>query len=174
MIKEKEEFEKIYYETYDITLKYIVCNSSNINDVNDIIQEVYLEVYKKLNKMDYVNDINSYIIGIAKNKIRKHYYKFNRLKTLSIFNKNDDEIEYVDIIKSDIDLEKIIINSNLYEKAWDYVKNKKDIIAKVFFLYYKCDYTIDEISNTLNINKSCVKNYLYRTINEIKKIFGGE
>ena len=135
MIKEKEEFEKIYYETYDITLKYIVCNSSNINDVNDIIQEVYLEVYKKLNKMDYINDINSYIIGIAKNKIRKHYYKFNRLKTLSIFNKNDDEIEYVDIIKSDIDLEKIIINSNLYEKAWDYVKTKKYIIAKVFFLY---------------------------------------
>ena len=39
MIKESIiSFNDIYDETYDIVLKYIVCNSNNINDVNDIIQ----------------------------------------------------------------------------------------------------------------------------------------
>ena len=40
-------FDKIYYETYQDVLKYIVVNCSNIEDVKDIVQNVYLEVLKK-------------------------------------------------------------------------------------------------------------------------------
>lgn len=34
-----KDFEKIYEETYDKTLKYIVCKCSNIEEVNDLIQD---------------------------------------------------------------------------------------------------------------------------------------
>ena len=74
MIKESIiSFNDIYDETYDIVLKYIVCNSNNINDVNDIIQEVYFDLYKKIEKEKVINvsDIRAYVIGIAKNKIKK-------------------------------------------------------------------------------------------------------
>ena len=38
-----EKFEELYNQTYQKLLKYIVCHCSNIDDVNDIIQETYLE-----------------------------------------------------------------------------------------------------------------------------------
>lgn len=77
-------FDKLYYDTYQDVLKYIVINTSNIDDVKDIIQNVYLDVLKKLgNKNIKLN--KSYIIGIAKNKI-KDYYRFNyKVKITSLF-----------------------------------------------------------------------------------------
>ena len=52
-------FDKLYYDTYPEVLKYIVINCSNIEDVKDIIQNVYLEVLKKLN-----NNMKKYLIGV--------------------------------------------------------------------------------------------------------------
>ena len=63
------KFNTIYHDTYKMVLKYVVCNSYNINDVNDIIQEVYFELYKILDKKD-IDNINDYLIGIARNKIK--------------------------------------------------------------------------------------------------------
>lgn len=137
MVKDKniKFFDKIYDETYDTVLKYIVCNSNNINDVNDIVQEVYFDLYKKIEKEKVIdiNDMKSYVIGIAKNKIKKYYSVFYKIKTFSIFNKNEDDIEYVDIIRDNVNLEDIIIKNSLYDKAWEYVKTKKSIIGKIFF-----------------------------------------
>lgn len=36
-----ENFEEIYNETYNKTLKYIVCKCFNLEDVNDLIQDTY-------------------------------------------------------------------------------------------------------------------------------------
>lgn len=41
-----ENFEKIYDDTYNDTLKYILCKCSNIDDINDLLQETYVELYK--------------------------------------------------------------------------------------------------------------------------------
>ena len=45
-----KDFESIYEETYNRTLKYIVCKCSNIEDVNDLIQDTYTELYIMLKK----------------------------------------------------------------------------------------------------------------------------
>ena len=71
-------------------------------------------------------------------------------------------------------MEEIIINKNLYNKVWEYVKTKKNIIGKIFFLYYNCDLTINEIANILELSPSCVKNNLYRTLSEIRDFFDRE
>lgn len=102
-------FDELYYDTYQDVLKYIVINCSNIEDVKDIIQNVYLEVIKKMNNKN-IQMNKSYIIGIAKNKI-KDYYRFNyKVKITSLFssikNNNDAVIKN---LSADIDIEKIII-----------------------------------------------------------------
>ena len=42
MIDQKtlDEFSKIYDETYNDVLRYVVCKCSNISDVEDIIQNI--------------------------------------------------------------------------------------------------------------------------------------
>lgn len=156
-------FEKLYNESYDDVSKYIVCNCSNIEDVKDIIQDTYLEVIKNISRVKN----KSYIIGIAKNKV-KDYYRFNyKIKFLSFFSNNNDE-SIIDSIESDINIEKTIMMKYDTEIVWNYIKKKRPIISKIFYLYYYLELPILDIARELNISESNVKNYLYRTLKELK------
>ena len=170
-------FEKLYEETYQEILRYIVCKCSNIEDVKDILQTVYLEVLKKLEKDISLKITKQYILGIAKNKINE-YYRFNyKAKIISLFEKKDNqEIEISETIPDEFDLQTYLTNKNDVEIIWNFLKKKKIIIFKIFYLYYYSDYKIKDIANTLNISEANVKNYLYRTLKELASFLesGGE
>lgn len=165
-------FKKIYDETYNNLLKFIVCRCSNIDDVNDIIQETYTEFYKVFSSEKELDNVNKYIYGIAKNKIKKHYNLIYRIKTISLSKEEDTGL--IDTISSDINIEKIILDKSDLDFIWEYLKKKKIIIQRVFYLYYSLDLSIKEISNELGISESCVKNYLYRTLNELQEVMRKE
>ncbi len=167
MIKYLNEFNEVYNKTYDLVLKYVVCKCNNIDDVNDIIQDIYISLYKQLLKHNDIENINNYVIGIAKNKINKYYGLSYKIKNL--FTKTE-----INNLKNNINIEKNIIDKNNLEEIWKYLKNKNIIIFKIFYLYYVESLTIKEISNHLNINESIVKNHLYRTLKELKNIYKGE
>ena len=163
-------FNKYFYVyIYDNILKYVICNCSNIEDVKDIIQNIYLELLRVLNKKNTYNNINAYIMGIAKNKI-KEYYRFNyKAKIISMFSSKND-LTFLDTIPSNIDIPSYLIKKEDLKFIWSYLKNKKVIISKIFFLYYYSNMSIKEISQELNISEANVKHYLYRTLNELKNV----
>ncbi len=169
-----QKFESIYDKTYKNVLKFVICECSNMSDVNDIIQEVYIEVYKKINVNDDIKNIEAYIIGIAKNKIKKYYRLLYKFKTLSLNKENDREEEFVDNIPSDIDIEKIIIKTDDLEIIWKFLRKQKLVIQKIFYLYYELDFTIKEIANVLHLSESYIKNNLYRTLKSLQKIMKEE
>lgn len=175
-VKEKQkQFEIIYKGTYEDILKYIVCHSSNIADVNDILQETYLEFYRILERKNVSEEkIGAFLKGIAKNKIKKHYGRFYKIRTYSLFFKNEQEIEWIETVEDDFDTLNFVINKELSKQVWEYIKKKKPLITKVFFLYYGLDLTIKEIANELNLSESKVKNILYRTLKELRDTFGKE
>ncbi len=168
-------FDILYYESYNEVLKYVICNCSNIQDIKDIVQNVYLEVIKKIKKESKVKITKQYIMGIAKNKVID-YYRFNyKNKIVSLFS-NKEGIELLDQIPSDYDLEDHFIKETDLKIVWEYLKKKKVIISKIFYLYYYEDYEIKEIAKVLNISESNVKNNLYRTLKELKTLLniGGD
>lgn len=169
----QEQFEKIYQNTYNKTLKFIICKCSNLDDVNDIIQETYLELYKILKQEKNIVDYQVYVIGIAKNKIKKHYNLRNRLKVISIFQNKDEEENIIDI-DSQINLETDFITKDNVEQVWEYIKQRNLVTAKIFYLYFVLDMPIKEISKELKINESTIKSNLYRMIKQLKNNFGGE
>jgi len=175
-IEEKQKkFENIYKNTYQDILKYIVCHSSNIEDVNDILQETYLEFYRLLDRKTISKEkTGAFLKGIARNKIKKHYGRFYKIKTYSLFLKNEREIEWIDTISNDYDTLDFIIKKEQSKKVWEYIKKRKPIVTKIFFLYYGLELTIKEIAKELSINESNVKNILYRTLKELKETFGKE
>lgn len=164
-----DKFNEIYNRTYSNILKYIIIKCHNINDANDIIQEVYLELWKIMNKkgIDSTN-INSYLIGIAINKIKKHYSLVMRIRDISLFDKNSNDLEIIDKMDSSFDIEDLIIKNSEWKLIWNFIKKKKNQdIPKVFYLYYKEEMTIKEISKLLNAKESYIKNLIYRTLNEL-------
>lgn len=164
------KFNKIYNDTYKDIVKYVVCSCKKIDDVSDIVQNIYLEVLKKINK----KEINkNYLMGIAKHKI-KDYYRFRyRKREISIDKENDDNITFYDKIPSDIDISNNFIISNDIDKVWKYLKRKSILISKIFYLYYYMGYKIREIAVILNISEVNVKHYLYRTLSELNIYLGG-
>ncbi len=159
--KSLKKFDKLYDETYKDISRYVVCNCSNIDDVKDILQNIYMEVYKKIN----VIEDKKYIMGIAKNKIYK-YYRFNYKQKIIDFFRSDDEI--YENIPSNYNLEKSCFLKFDTDIVWNYLKKKPVIISKIVYLYYYEGMNLKEISKCLNIPLSNVKNYLYRTLKELK------
>jgi len=167
-----KQFNDIYDKTYNQVLKYVVCKCSNMEDVNDIIQEIYLDVYIAIAKQKKIDNFDKYVIGIAKNKVKKYYNLLYRMKTISLFSSKKDDLKVLDCLKNDVDIEKIIIETSDIENIWNYLKLKKNIIQKIFYLYYQLDLTIKEISQDLKVSESYVKNCLYRTLKELQKFLG--
>ena len=169
-VKNLKKFNKIYDETYSDILKYVIIKCHNINDANDIIQDVYLEFWKILNKKTVIDDnIKSYLIGIAVNKIKKHFTIIQKIRTLV-----NNEESVIDI-KSNINIEDIIINNEDWNSIWEYIKNKRNQdIPKIFYLHYKLEMSIKDIAKELDVNESYVKNLIYRTLKELSTTFGKE
>lgn len=163
MTETLNNFNKLYETTYPDILKYVICHVLKIEDVEDIMQNIYLEVIKKLKKKKEIDKY--YILGIAKHKV-KDFYRF-KYKEKIIFLKDQEEIELLENIPSDFNLEKTVSDKYEVEEVWNILKQKKMIIFRVFYLYYYFDLTIKEISNTLNISESNTKHYLYRTLKEL-------
>ncbi len=92
-----KEFEQVYDETYNLILKYVILKCSNLDDVNDIIQETYMDFYWALKENKKIQDKKAFIIGIAKNKIKKCIKLKNQLKTTSIYQEKSEEEIAVDI-----------------------------------------------------------------------------
>ena len=110
------KFESVYDETYDDVLKYLVCNVARISDVADIIQDVYLAVYKKIKK-----DISrEYVLGIARHKLKDYY----RLR----YRHKDNKLDYeIDMVADSIDLlEDVILEEQ--------ISLKKELKSIVLFL----------------------------------------
>ena len=147
---------------------YIVCKCSNIDDVNDLLQETYVELYKNIKRKQYLilENYQSYIIGIAKKRIQKYYGLLYKFRTLSVSKDNNEEYEIE--LPDNIDIEAEIVTKMNAEKVWKYIKQKNINIVKVFYLYYYSELKISQIAKELNMSESNVKNILYRTIKDIK------
>jgi len=169
---DQQHFEQIYLSTYNKVLKYIVMHSSNLEDVNDIVQESYIKLHDLIckNQVELKEDLSPFIIGIAKNKMKDFYRKKNKFNFFSHI-RNDENLDVLDMIPDPINIEEIVISSELIEDIWNFLKEKKAIIGKIFYLYYYLNMSIKDIASELNLNESNVKNHLYRTIKEMHDYF---
>ena len=137
------------------------------------MQDTYLELLNKIkrNKLEKVENIENYILGIASNIIKRHYTKKKKENIISY----DDEENSVELlISDDFDLEENIITKENVDKIWSYIKGKELIIIKIFYLYYGLGLKISEIAQELEIGESNIKNKIYRTLKELKKYLGEE
>ena len=162
------DFNEIYDKTYTNTLKYVILHCSDLDDVKDIVQDTYLNFYQYLSKkkINTIEDFDKYIIGISKNILKKYYHsKSKNYNVLSIYQNENIEV----VIDSEQNLELDFITKDNIQVIWKYINNKSTTIAKIFYAYYHLDMKISEIAFEMQLNESTVKNYIYRTIKELKQ-----
>lgn len=164
----KETFEFLYNNTYNSILKYTICHCRNLEDVNDIIQDIYTDLYQTIinKKIIELENVESYIIGIAKNKIKRHYGILKIKYQIQTENENLEQFN-----DNEIDIENSLITKDNVLQVWNYLKSKSDITARIFYLYYVMEISIKAIADSMQMTESNVKNHLYRTQKELKEKF---
>ncbi|MCL2140488.1 MAG: RNA polymerase sigma factor [Dehalococcoidia bacterium] len=167
-------FNEIYDSTYKVVLSFITARCKKTDDISDVAQEVYTELYKLLCKrgVDYIQNEYAITLRIAKHKLYKHYSLKERLRLFipMTFKKEDgDEVSIADL-EAEVSSaeEEVVINQLVVEKARQFLRQKPDDVKKVFNLFYDVELSIPEIAQTLSMSESNVKHKLYRTLKELR------
>lgn len=174
---EKQFFNYIFEDNYLKVIRFVATKSKSINDVQDIVQETFTELYLIIRKkgINYIKNPEALLIKIAKTKLYTYYTIYERLKLKFTFSSYEDKESgsFVNIVDNEI--EEKFDNSLTVEEIWQIIKTKSNDIQKVFYLYYYADMTIKEIALSMRISESNVKHKIYRTLSEIRQIYkGGE
>ena len=168
-------FDEIYDSTNKAVLAFVTAKCGSIADIGDIFQETYMELYKVLSKRgaEYITNEKALVMQLAKQKIARHYSLMERLKifvSINSSNNNDEEVDLSDFEADDFLTEEFVVNNLMYETARQFIKSKPEVVQKVFYLMYDVGFTIPEIAQILSIKESSVKNKLYRTMKELRKL----
>ncbi len=159
-------FDKLYSETYSYIVKYILFRLPNIEDVNDIVQEIYLSLLVDLSKGKVILNARSYVRGIANRKISDYYRKVYKDKERNVpltFEKDGQEYDYTNLIPGDEELEDEIIEHISIKKILQDINKEDRIGVRIFYLYFYQGLTFREIAKELKMKESTVK-YRYKKI----------
>lgn len=159
-----DSFYDFYNNTYNVVLKYAICNCKNIDEINDIIQDSYFEIYKKIKyKKINIKNPEAYLITIVKKKIRWKHFKVQYWISLDV------EDHPIDINDETLDIESNYINKDNINKIWDYLNKRNELTARIFYLFYILDEPINKIATDMKISESNVKNHLYRSKKDLRE-----
>lgn len=167
-MKEKgyKQFEKIYRELSPTLIlyarKYVDAASAE-----DIVQNIFLKVWKKSDLLDWSEKLKSYLFQSVKNScldyLKHQKVKANHTELITIELK-EEEIEYnstINIFDKDERLTK------LYAELDNLPPRCKDI----FKMYYFEEKKSNEIANLLDISPRTVETQLYRALKQLRNAF---
>ena len=163
LVNGKPDIDKLLDDFYGYVY-IIVKNGVNTHltdeDIEEIIADVFIAIWKNGNMIINIKDMKAYLSGIAKNIIRNKYRK-NELN----FSISDYEEKIVDTYNIqeiiEVDEKNIIIKNSL--------KKLKENEYKIFIMFYYEQKSTKEIAKQLNCSVGQVKVILYRVRKIIKK-----
>ena len=131
-------------------------------DIEEIILDVFMALWKNQYKLDFNKSMSAYISGITNNLIK---YKLRQNKNI---NSNIDEFENQII---DLDNVELSVMQNEREKI---ISKELDLLnlndKEIFIEYYYSQKSIKEISIMFNMSESKIKSKLFRIRKKLKKV----
>jgi RNA polymerase sigma-70 factor (ECF subfamily) len=165
----EREFNGIYDSTYSDIYKYVLSKARNIGDIDDIVQNIYINFYNRLKKGVEIKEPVKYLVKTAKHEVYKNYRVFDRLaKHVPVFSKSEDE-NYDNFELELLNEEKDEISGLILEEVWKFLKSGDVMTYKIFVLYFEYEEKLCDIAKILAVKESTVKNRLFRTLKIIRE-----
>lgn len=163
LINKKLDIDKVIDDFYGY-IYMIIKNSVSIyisnEDIEEIISDVFVAIWKNSNNLPKTTNIKSYLIGIAKNVIKNKYRKTEC--NLSIF-------DYENSLIDNENIENIIETNEKESIINSSIKILKQEEYQIFIMFYYEQRSIKEISLKLQCSESKVKIILHRVRKIVKK-----
>lgn len=151
-------------EKYNNYIYTILKNAiTNEEDIEEVLSDVFTVLWKNYFKLDKDINIRAYLIGIAKNLIKKKYRNYMHAT------ENIENIE--NTINADINIEELIEENEKSKIISILIDNMKEEEKQIFTMFYYKGVKIKEIAKLLNITETKVKVTLHRLRKQVKKNF---
>ncbi|MCL2030799.1 MAG: RNA polymerase sigma factor [Oscillospiraceae bacterium] len=172
-------FNEIYNSTHKEVLTYVTAKCGNTADIQDIVQETYMELYTLLEKrgVDYVRNGKALVLRLAKQKLYRYYSLLERLRMfvpMTVTNGEGVESALSDLEADAFLTEVFSADQILLDEVRAFIRQKPAEVKKVFYLFYDVGLTIPETAKALSMSESKVKHKLYRTLKELRALFQGK
>ena len=140
-------------------------NSRELAD--DLYQDTFLEVMKKIEDINSKANPKSYMLSIAvrlwKNKQRKAAWR-NRIAPIC----SDDSLTEVLVAAEDDLLEKVVSKEE-YQMLWEAINRLSDHLRIIVLLYYMEELSVAEIAKLLSLPQGTIKSRLFKARKNLEK-----
>ncbi len=133
--------EKVINEYSGYIYKILQNSISNESDIEEILSDVFMIFWKKCKELNKKTKVKPYLVGIARNLIKKRYR----------------------------DMQDLAANNEKPQKSPQSLANITDTDRKVFIMFYYNQNKIKDISQIFKISEGKVKIILYRVRKLIRK-----
>ena len=159
----KVDIDKIIDDFYGyvyIIVKNGVSIAMTDEDIEEIISDVFVAIWKNSINLLKTTEIKPYLIGIAKNVIRNKYRNTELNFSISDYEENLIDTCNIEKITEENEQNKVIL---------DTLKTVKPKEYEIFIMFYYESKSVKEIAKVLNLSTSNVKTILHRVRKVIKR-----
>ncbi|PFE27183.1 RNA polymerase subunit sigma [Bacillus anthracis] len=169
--------KEAYSELYDVTIHEVYKTAHFLiddkADVDDVVQEIYIQLYESLRKYDSEKPFRPWLIGLAIKQI--HSYRRKRWMRLRIIKKAEEQRKPVQI-----DFSNDVISKISNQKLIALIHKLPYKLKQVIILRYLHDYSQEEVAQILHIPIGTVKSRIHAALKklrqkeQVEEIFLGE
>ena len=159
----KVDIDKIIDDFYGyvyIIVKNGVSIAMTDEDIEEIVSDVFVAIWKNSINLLKTTEIKPYLIGIAKNVIRNKYRNTELNFSISDYEENLIDTCNIEKITEENEQNKVIL---------DTLKTVKPKEYEIFIMFYYESKSVKEIARVLNLSTSNVKTILHRVRKVIKR-----
>lgn len=159
----KIDIDKMIDEFYGyvyIIVKNGVSIAITNEDIEEIISDVFVAIWKNSRDLLKTTEIKPYLTGIAKNVIRNKYRNTELNFSISDYEENLVDTCNIEKITEENEQNKVIFNTLKTVKTKEY---------EIFIMFYYESKSVKEIAKVLNLSISNVKTTLHRIRKIIKR-----
>lgn len=149
------QFEKIYLENFDRLFLYATTITKSDELAKDIVSDVFVDLWKNMQRLAQIKDINSYLFISVKNQA---------IRTVSNNPENLQNYDFESVVKGidRINPEEVLLEKELFDFIESVVKNLPDHCQLVFRMAKDQNLSNKEIAEELGVSVATVKSHLLK------------
>lgn len=150
----KQAFEQLYRQYEGGVEKYVLFITHSKETTEEIIQDVFLSIWRNREKLPALGSFRGYLFHIARNRVISYFRSVKtRYKILELDEStpggNPDQADHQ------------LLFNQYYKMALDAIDSLPEQKKKVFRMSLEENLTLDEMARRLGVSKSTVKQHLY-------------
>jgi RNA polymerase sigma factor (sigma-70 family) len=166
----KKSLRTLFLRYYDSLFSYGLTVTSKEEVIEDCLQELFYQLWDQRDNLSQVQKVKGYLWISFRRRLMKKLKKRNR--------KNRSAVSLRDGMKKGISVEKAFITDEqttyIHKKLAQIYAELTQREREVLFLKYYEGMSYSEIEQILDLEYQTVRNYMYRAIERLRKIFERE